>query len=378
MEMTSWKHTTLGEVITFQRGYDLPSRDRKPGNIPIITSSGFAGTHKEARVRGPGVVTGRYGTIGEVFYINEDYWPHNTTLYVKDFKGNNPLFVSYLLRTIALQSFSGKSGVPGVNRNDLHEIVLKIPYPTEQVAIATVLNDVDTLLTALDALIAKNRAIKQGVMHELLSGETRLPDFRDKWDTTSLKNVAEIQAGINKPISEMGMGTLYVTVLDLYEGTSIDVCKLGRIRLSVMEIQAKSLLPGDIVFGKSSVKRDGIGYPNQFLGCAEPVVFSGFTFRARARHGITNPSFLFQFLRWEKTRHWLIDNSQSSALTNINQSIADNIPVYLPTLAEQIEIAAFLSDMDAEISELEQQREKTRLLKQGMMQELLTGRIRLL
>src|SRR3954454_5605594 len=110
----------VGNVATLQRGYDLPYRLRKPGLIPIVTSSGIEDTHCESRSKGPGVVTGRYGTIGEVFFVRGDFWPLNTTLYVRDFHRNDPLFVSYLLKTIDFKSHSGKSGVPGVNRNDLH------------------------------------------------------------------------------------------------------------------------------------------------------------------------------------------------------------------------------------------------------------------
>ena len=106
-----WKTLNLGMIATLQRGYDLPHRVRKPGSVPVVTSSGLSDTHEEARVPGPGVVIGRYGTIGEVFFIQEDYWPHNTTLFVKDFHGNDPLFIAYLLRTIDYRSHSGKSGV---------------------------------------------------------------------------------------------------------------------------------------------------------------------------------------------------------------------------------------------------------------------------
>src|SRR5579872_2590898 len=98
----AWKSGRLGKVATLQRGFDLPHRLRKPGVVPIITSSGSSDTHCESKVAGPGVVTGRYGTIGEVFYIETNFWPLNTTLYVQNFHGNDPLFVSYLLRTIDL------------------------------------------------------------------------------------------------------------------------------------------------------------------------------------------------------------------------------------------------------------------------------------
>ncbi len=147
-----WAEMPLGDVITLQRGFDLPSQDRKPGKVPIVSSSGVSDYHSEVGVKGPGVVTGRYGTIGQVFLIKEDYWPLNTTLWVKDFHGNDPHFASYLLRTIDFQSCSDKSSVPGVNRNDLHRIPVLLPPLAEQKAIALVLG-------ALDDKIELNRRI---------------------------------------------------------------------------------------------------------------------------------------------------------------------------------------------------------------------------
>ena len=140
---SEWPQVPLGEVITLQRGFDLPSQDRKPGSVPILSSSGITGYHSEVGVPGPGVVTGRYGTIGQVFLCKEDFWPLNTTLWVKDFHGNDPLWASYLLRTIDFMSCSDKSSVPGVNRNDLHRILVLLPPLDEQRAIAGVLGAPD-------------------------------------------------------------------------------------------------------------------------------------------------------------------------------------------------------------------------------------------
>jgi type I restriction enzyme S subunit len=138
-----WAEMPLGEVITLQRGFDWPSQNRKPGKVPIVSSSGISDYHSEVGVKGPGVVTGRYGTIGQVFLIKEDYWPLNTTLWVKDFHGNDPHFASYLLRTVDFQSCSDKSSVPGVNRNDLHRIPVLLPPLAQQKAIAAVLGALD-------------------------------------------------------------------------------------------------------------------------------------------------------------------------------------------------------------------------------------------
>jgi len=87
----------LGDLITLKRGYDLPEKVRIAGPYPVISSAGVSGWHNEYKVEGPGVVTGRYGTLGEMYYVEEEYWPHNTALYVQDFKGNDPKYIYYLL-----------------------------------------------------------------------------------------------------------------------------------------------------------------------------------------------------------------------------------------------------------------------------------------
>ena len=139
-----WREANLGELIELKRGYDLPQRNRTPGSVPLVSSSGVTYYHTEAKVRGPGVVTGRYGTLGEVFFVPSDFWPLNTTLYVRDFKGNDPRFISYFLRELDFFAYSDKAAVPGLNRNHLHQAMVR--YPTdigEQRAIAHVLGTLD-------------------------------------------------------------------------------------------------------------------------------------------------------------------------------------------------------------------------------------------
>jgi type I restriction enzyme S subunit len=115
-----WQLGRLADLCNLKRGHDLPTRTRIAGPIPVISSSGTSGTHSETNVRGPGVVTGRYGTIGKVFYVEKDYWPLNTTLFVDDFKGNPPRFIFHVLGDVNFQNYTDKAAVPGVNRNHLH------------------------------------------------------------------------------------------------------------------------------------------------------------------------------------------------------------------------------------------------------------------
>lgn len=143
MQNTEWIECTLGDALELKRGYDLPQQSRREGQFPIVSSSGVSGYHDEAKSKAPGVVTGRYGTIGEVFYITTDFWPLNTSLYVRDFKGNEPRFISYLLRSIDFSAYSDKGAVPGVNRNHLHEAKIRLPPVAMQSRIAEFLGSVD-------------------------------------------------------------------------------------------------------------------------------------------------------------------------------------------------------------------------------------------
>ncbi len=116
-----WQVCKLGELLELKRGYDLPAAQRLPGRVPIVSSSGPTGVHDEAKVVGPGLVTGRYGTIGRVFLVREDFWPLNTTLYVRDLKRTHLHFAYHLLCALDFEKFSDKAAVPGINRNHVHE-----------------------------------------------------------------------------------------------------------------------------------------------------------------------------------------------------------------------------------------------------------------
>ena len=166
MMSNGWKHCTLGDILTLQRGFDLPERDRQKGSIPIVSSSGISAYHSMAKVSGPGVVTGRYGTLGEVFYIEEDYWPLNTTLYVRDFKGNDPRFLTYFLRTLNLERQNTAGAVPGLNRNALHLLPVSIPPLPTQRKIAAILSAYDDLIENNTRRIAILEEMAQALYRE--------------------------------------------------------------------------------------------------------------------------------------------------------------------------------------------------------------------
>ncbi len=151
--MTKVVHKRLGDLLNLKRGYDLPESQRRPGPYPVISSAGITGYHDEYMVEGQGVVTGRYGTLGEMYYVDGKYWPHNTALYVTTFKGNDPKYIYYLLTCLGRIRTSDKSAVPGVNRNELHEMEIPAISDTKQQ------KKVAAILAALDAKIDCNNRI---------------------------------------------------------------------------------------------------------------------------------------------------------------------------------------------------------------------------
>lgn len=154
-----WKRTTVGDVMTLQRGFDLPAQNRRAGNVPIVSSSGTTGLHDEAKIQAPAVITGRYGTIGEVFFVEEPCWPLNTTLYVKDFCGNEPRYVAYLLEALDLSGLNDKTSVPGLNRNHVHAVEVSRAPLGEQRRIAFVLSSFDEKIQHLFDLAATLEAL---------------------------------------------------------------------------------------------------------------------------------------------------------------------------------------------------------------------------
>ncbi|PTQ86774.1 restriction endonuclease subunit S [Agitococcus lubricus] len=144
----------LDDILTFKRGHDLPHSQRVMGEIPVVSSSGITGFHNEYICDGEGVITGRYGTLGEIHYVNGKYWPLNTTLYVTDFKSNFPKFIYFFLKTIDFEGANSAGAVPGINRNNLKNIVVKIPDLETQKKIASILSNYDDLIQTNQQRIA--------------------------------------------------------------------------------------------------------------------------------------------------------------------------------------------------------------------------------
>lgn len=166
-----WTKAPLESLLVLQRGFDLPVSQRLEGAIPIYASTGINGFHNVAKVKGPGVATGRSGSLGTVMYVATDFWPLNTTLWVKEFKKASPLFATFLLRAMKLESYNGGAAVPTLNRNDVHKVDVLCP---DKKLMHEFEIQVENIFKQVDKLKDYNEKLAQArdlLLPKLMSGE---------------------------------------------------------------------------------------------------------------------------------------------------------------------------------------------------------------
>ena len=166
-----WARLPLGEILTLQRGFDLPTQYRVEGHVPIYAATGINGYHNEAKVKGPGIVTGRSGSLGTVKYVLEDFWPLNTTLWVKEFKRVDAPFAYHLLASLRLEQYNGGVAVPTLNRNDVHRIEVVCPVASVIREFSEQVGVIYDQIDKLKCLSEKLREARDLLLPRLMSGE---------------------------------------------------------------------------------------------------------------------------------------------------------------------------------------------------------------
>ena len=352
-----WAVKKMGDIAPLQRGFDLPTSQLQEGIYPVVYSNGVLTRHNAFKVYAVGVVTGRSGTIGKIHYIAENYWPHNTTLWVTSFKDNSPKFIYYLYTFIKLERFGTGSGVPTLNRNDVHAYKSAIPPSIpEQTAIANALSNADAYINSLEQLIAKKQQIKQGTMQQLLTGKKRLEGFSGEWKEAFIEDIAEITTG-NKNTQDRVEDGVYPFFVRSQ--------KIERIN--------------SYSFGCEAVVTagDGVGTGKVFH-----YVHGKFDLHQRA-YALYNFSedvngvFIFLIFK-ESFFNRIMQMTAKSSVDSVRRDMIAKMKVILPPLPEQTAIANILTNMDNDIQELQNKLTKAKQIKQGMMQELLTGKTRLI
>ena len=272
----------------------------------------------------------------------------------------------------------------GYNRHFkfLKEATWAVPTLAEQRAIAEVLSDVDSLLDTLDALIAKKRVVKHAAMQQLLTGETRLPGFSGEWKTKQLGSIGRCLRGVSyDPTTDLASydkeGTVRLLRANNVQGAVVTVTDIQYVESHrVADFQV--MQPDDILICMANGSKALVGKAGLFrIQDGYTYAFGAFMGCFRVDSTLADARFVFYLLQTGEFRDYIGLVLAGSSINNLKPRDIEEAGFRLPARDEQTAIADILSDMDAEIEALEQRRDKVRAIKQGMMQELLTGRVRL-
>ncbi|AXH60825.1 MULTISPECIES: restriction endonuclease subunit S [Providencia] len=372
------KQVPLNEFITLQRGFDLPKGDRLEGTIPVVASTGIGGYHNIAKVEAPGVVIGRSGSIGGGQYIKEPFWPLNTTLWIKDFKGHDPRYVYYLMRSIDFSIFNVGSGVPTLNRNHLSSLLVNELGINNERAIAQLLGDLDdkidinsqinsTLEQMAQALFKSwfvdfdpviDNALDAGFFEQDLAFSEELlrraelrktvresDDFKplsedirqlfpnafeectestlglggwvpSGWELGNLSDVTDILSGFAFKSNEFqNSGFGVIKIKNIGNDKSVDICDIQRIDISLAEKAKRfSLKDGDLLMAMTGATVGKFGF--LVTENQEPYYLNQRVAKFEAIDEST--AYLYCILNRKITESYIVNTAQGSAQPNIS------------------------------------------------------------
>lgn len=387
---------TDGDHLTPKRtrhGYYLLSARNVLNGAIDVSDVDYVGDDEYVRMKrrcGPqagDILISCSGTIGRVAVVPvgfECVLVRSAALVKLDRGKADPYFIQYWLQSHQAQMQIANSVNQGAQPNLFLNYIerLQCPRPAipEQRAIAAALSDVDALLGALELLIAKKRDLKQATMQQLLTGKIRLSGFHCEWEFKALGELGFTFGGLTgKTKADFGEGSgQYVTFMNVMSNVVINCDAFERVKVSPTESQNR-VMKGDLLFNGSSETPEEVALCSVLAEDVPNLFLNSFCFGFRFREAVdTDGLFLAYYLRSKSGREMMKSLAQGSTRYNLSKVALLKSLLLLPRMSEQKAIVAVLSDMDAELAALEQRLSKTRTLKQGMMQELLTGRTRLL
>ena len=368
----AWEEKKVIDFSPLQRGFDLPVSKIIEGDYPVVFSNGILKSHNQYKVKGVGIVTGRSGTIGEVTFVEKDFWPHNTALWVTNFFGNNPQFVFHFLKNFDLSRFATGSGVPTLNRNDVHNQTIYVPKFEEQTAIGNFFRRLDSLIAESRAVLEKSRQLKKAMLAEMFptNGEKipkiRFKGFEGEWESRKLGEISDFAKGkgLSKSSIDSNGNTPCILYGELY--TKYD-CYINKVFSSTNEkienpILTKSndvLLPTSDVTPNGLAKACSIYFDDIVLGGDILVIRSTEMFGLFFAHYVESNPFM------------IIEKATGTTVFHIYEKDLRDIVLLLPSYEEQTAIGNFFRQLDETIALQSAEVEKLNQLKKGLLAAML-------
>ena len=362
-----WEQRKLGDVAPLQRGFDLPVNQMTPGPYPVVMSNGIGGWHSKYMVKGPGVVTGRSGTIGSLHYIEQNFWPHNTSLWVTSFNGNEPRFIYWLYASIGLERFGSGSGVPTLNRNDVHDLRVGFPCDVaEQRRIGTFFSRLDSLITLHQRKYDKLVVFKKSMLEKMFpkDGESvpeiRFAGFTDPWEQRKLGELYEK----NDERNTFGLGaerTLSIATMTFNsEGNGADASSLPNYKvIRVGDVAFEGHSNKSFAYGRFVVNAVADGIMSPRFSCLRPK--NSYPVR-----------FWKYYIHSEQVMRDILVRATKSG-TMMNELVIDDLfkqSIAVPQEAEQQAIGYFFSHLDTLITLHQRKLELLQNIKKSLLDKM--------
>jgi type I restriction enzyme S subunit len=370
-----WEERRLDEIAPLQRGFDLPKNEMSEGCYPVVMSNGINGFHSEFKVKGPGVITGRSGTIGNLHYVETDFWPHNTALWVTDYKNNMPLYVYYMYLKLDLKRFGTGSGVPTLNRNDVHCQKEFIPCSFEQSQIGSFFKNLDSLITLHQRKYDKLTTVKKAMLEKMFPKEgadvpeIRFKGFVGRWERRTLGEVIEISSAARVHKNEWTQaGVPFFRSSDVvaaYNGNTN-----SKAFISVELYQELTKLIGRVQRNDVLVTGGGsIGIP-YLVESNEPLYFKDADLLWFKKSENISGRFLYTFLTTKVFRCYVQSITHIGTISHYTIEQAKATPIKLPNLNEQKEIAEFFNNLDSLITLQQRELDKLKNIKKACLEKM--------
>lgn len=368
-----WSKVEFDSFTTLQRGKDLTKAQFREGTVPVAGSNGVIGYHDTAIAKAPGITVGRSGSAGKVTVYEEDFWPHNTSLYVRDFHGNDPYFAGFLLGSLNLARFKTGASVPTLDRNSFKMLPILVPPLPEQKKIAHILSTVQRAIEAQKQIIQTTAELKKALMHKLFTEglrnepqkQTEIGPVPESWEVTTVGDVTEVKGGKRLPkgdkLVEMNTGFPYIRVTDLNE-FSVDVHGLLYLTEKTQRQISRYIINRDDVYISIA---GSIGVTGMI-----PPKLDGANLTENAARLIVRESMQLnsQFLMYWLASHHCQSEIKAQTVKNAQPKLAlariKSLNIPLPSLDEQREIARAL--------ELTRSKTENARAKRDLFQDLLS------
>ena len=352
-----WKECTLGDLITFQRGHDLPKNKMTDGKYPVVGSNGIIGYHNEYTTESPSITIGRSGNVGNPFIFYGRTWSHNTTLYVKDFKGNDPVFVFYFLKTLDLVNYSGGSAVPTLNRNHIHTLPIKVPESAE------IQKKIGYYLRLLDEKIAINRAINDNLQQQAMAlyAEMFLNSSDNNVTSGTLSDIAVITMGQSpsgSSYNEDGVGEVF------YQGRSEFGFRFPKRRLFTTEPK-RMAETGDVLLSVRAPVGDlNIAYERCCIGRGLGAI-----------HSKTGHSSFVLYTMFALRSQLDVFNGEGTVFGSINRDALNAIPIDIPPVTEIDQFEVVAHPIDELIRANYEENCRLEAIRDSLLPKLMSGEI---